>query len=74
MAVPRINRIYLEQNVRPLSEILLLNNELEIKRETEMTNIFGALNDIIVFNQSDRCLADLCHWFSKRFKNSLTFY
>ena len=74
MAVPGINWIYLEQNVRPLSKILLFNYELEVKREAEMTNIFGALYDIFVFNQSDRCLADLRHWFSTRLKKSLTFY
>lgn len=66
MTVPRIHRVYLQQYVRSLSKVLLLYNKLEIQREAEMTNILGTLNDIIIFYQSDRCLADLRHWFSKR--------
>lgn len=61
MAVPRIHRVYLQQYVRSLSKVLLLYNKLEIQREAEMTNILGTLNDIIIFYQSDRCLADLRH-------------
>jgi hypothetical protein len=61
MAVPRIHRVYLQQYVRSLSKVLLLYNKLEIQREAEMTNILGTLNNIIIFYQSDRCLADLRH-------------
>jgi hypothetical protein len=61
MTVPRIHRVYLQQYVRSLSKVLLLYNKLEIQREAEMTNILGTLNDIIIFYQSDRCLADLRH-------------
>ena len=61
MAVPRIHRVYLQQYVRSLSKVLLLYNKLEIQWEAEMTNILGTLNDIIIFYQSDRCLADLRH-------------
>jgi hypothetical protein len=61
MAVPRIHRVYLQQYVRSLSKVLLLYNKLEIQWEAEMTNILGTLDDIIIFYQSDRCLADLRH-------------
>lgn len=61
MTVPRIHGVYLQQYVRSLSKVLLLYNKLEIQREAEMTNILGTLNDIIIFYQLDRCLADLRH-------------
>ena len=65
MAIPRIHRVHLEQNVGPTSEVLLLNNELKIQREAKMTNVLGTLYDIIIFYQSYRCFTDLCDRFSK---------